>query len=337
MTRGPHAELAFAIGVAVVLSTAAAQARCTIDATGLDISPLMATTGTYTPPTAPIAQPVSFTVTGTYSTNPAAGTCRVAISFNRATLPAEMARAGGGTAMPYAIQSAPSGGNSLVFAGGGTPGAANRLEYSFAAAGGNLTSQPFSATLTAYLLALPVTTQPAGSYSDGLTLGVYDINNGGAASLLITRGFTATGNVAKACTIGGVTNPSADTATIGIGANGSVSTAAISKSYSNVVCNTPSSLQLTSQSGAVKNASSAPSGFSNLIDYTSTATFAGATATLDTIANPGAAGAEVGPAASTSGQAPTGDLLVEITPRANLQPLISGTYTDTLRITITPQ
>ena len=333
-----RAQLYTAVFAALLAASGAALARCTINAAGLTITPLTGSTGTYTYPTAPTAQARTLTVSGTYNTNGSAGTCTVAISFNRASLPATMAiSGGGGSTLPYTITSAAGGGNTLLYTGAGVPAAANRLAVSFASAGPNLTNRAFTTTLTAYALAQPGSPQAAGSYSDSLVLHVFNVRTGGTATNLINPGFTLSGTVAKVCTIGGVATPAADSATIPITTAGAVNTAAINRSYASAACNTPSNLQLTSQSGAVKNTGAAPTGFTNLINYSASATFSGAGATLNTATIATATGAEAGTAVSTSGVTPSGTLSVTITPQANAKPLITGTYTDTLRITITPQ
>ncbi len=339
MTMLMRARLGSVALAAVLMTSAAAQARCTINAAGLTITPVTGSTGTYTYPTAPTAQAMTFTVSGTYNTNGSGGTCTVAISFNRASLPATMAiLGGGGSTLPYTITSAAGGGNTLLFTGGGVPSAANRLPVAFASAGPNLTNRAFTTTLTAYALAQPGNPQRAGSYRDNtLVLHVYNVTTGGAATNLISRTFTLSGTVAKVCTIGGVATPAADSATIPITTAGAVNTAVINKSYANAACNTPSNLQLTSQNGAVKNAGTAPSGFTNLINYSASASFSGASAAVNTATIATATGAEPGTAVSTTGTTPSGTLSVTITPQANATRLISGTYTDTLRITITPQ
>jgi hypothetical protein len=244
---------------------------------------------------------------------------------------------GGGVTMPYTIQSAAGGGNTLIYTGGGNPGAANRLEVSFTAAGMNLNNVPFTVNLPAYFLAQPVAPQQAGSYSDSLTLNVYNVTTAGVAALRLSRAFTATGTVTSACTIGGTYTPAAGTATIAVSAAGAVSTAPINRSFANVLCTGPANVELSSQEGAVKSATAAPSGFVNLIDYSASASFSGASAALDTATIPGATGAESGAAAGTSGATPNGTLSVTITPAANASPLVAGGYADVLRITIEPQ
>jgi hypothetical protein len=320
----------------VVLSATQSKAVCAINSAGLSVAPLTASTGTYTPPTAPTAQAVIFTVSGTYDSL-LGGTCTLGIAFNRASLPATMAISGGGGAtLTYTIQSLPTGGTTLLYTGGGTPAASSLLTTSFSATTLGV-AQPFSANLTAYALAQPVDPQAAGSYSDTTpTLKTFNITIANVVTALTTSAFTMTGTVAKVCTIGGVSHPGADSATIPV-TSGAVDTSPIVKSYANAACNTPANVQLTSQNGGVRNATSAVSGFTNVIDYSATATFSGATAPINTATNPSATGPESGPAVPTTGATPSGTLQATITPQANVLSLLSGSYADTLTITITPQ
>jgi hypothetical protein len=327
------------LGVAVAgmasVSASPAYAVCAINALGLSVTPSSASTGTYTFPTAPTAQTISITVSGTYFSL-LGGTCTGSISFHRASLPASMAITGGGSAtLPYTIQTAPTGGNTLLYTGGGTPGASNRLTFAFTATvlGANTA---FTQNLTAYALAIPGTLQQAGSYSDSLTLDVFNETVPGIPTKLIGPAFTMNGTVAKVCTIGGVATPAADTATIPV-SSGVVNTAPINKSYANAACNTPSNLQLTSLNGAVKTSASVVSGYTNLIDYAAAATFSGANASLNTSTIATATGPESGTSSPTTGTTPSDTLLVTITPQTNALKLLAGTYQDTLRITITPQ
>lgn len=313
-----------------------ANALCSI--LSASATPLSANTGTYTPPMSPAAQPVSITISGSFiaAVGDLAGGCRAAISFNRTALPASMLISGGGTAtLPYTLQSSSSGGNTLLYTGGGNPNNANALQFSFPAS--ILSLDNFSVTVTVWAQAQPGAVQQAGSYSDNITINVFTST---AAGLLQTKvssqAFTVTGQVAKSCTIGGVTHPSTDTATIPITASGSVNTSPINRSYPNAICNTPTNVQLTSQNGAVVTSAST-SGLQRFINYSALATFSGASASLDTSSIPAISGPESGVAASTIGATPTGTLGLTITPKVNTQPLIAGSYSDTLTITLTPQ
>lgn len=324
--------------IAILVATmaaSAAHATCNISGTGMSMTPLTANSGTYTPPNAPASVPISVTISGRYSTDAGGGTCTLALSFQRSSYPpATMARSGGGATLTYVISSGTGGtGNVLLFTGT-TVAYANILQYSFASAGNNITNRAFTANLTIYVTMQPTSNQQAGSYSDSLTAWVFNIASG---SGVYSVGFSVTGTVNKACTIDGVYTPAADSATIPVSAAGAVNTATINKSYSSVQCNTPSNVQLTSQNGAVKNGTTPPSGFSNQINYSASATFSGATATLNTSTNIAATGPESGAASSTTGTTPTGSLAVAITPQANAQKLLGGNYADVLTITIVPQ
>lgn len=153
-----------------------------------------------------------------------------------------------------------------------------------------------------------------------------------------TQDINISALVPKSCTIENVAAGAVDTATIAITAAGAVDTSPVtptSSPYANVACNTPSDLQLTSLSGAVINASSL-AGFTNIIDYTASATWHGVTATLNTATAPAAAGAESGTAQPVA-TGFSGALSVLITPTANTLPLVQGAYADTLSVTLTPQ
>lgn len=310
-------------------------ALCTINAANITVTPLTASTGSYTAPTAPSSQNVTITVAGTYNSTANNNTCTVGITFQRASYPpATMLVVGGGTAtLPYTISTATGGGGSTLLFTGGSVSVANIAQTSFAGAN-NQTNRSFSVNFNIFFLMQPGTPQAAGSYSDSLTAWIIDIANLVAVT---SRPFTVTGTVNKVCSIGGVARPAADSATIPVSVAGAVNTAVISRSYASVACNTPSNVQITSQNGAVRNSGTPPSGFTNLINYSSSATFSGATATLNTATTATATGAEAGAAVSTTGATPSGTMSVTITPQANALPLLAGSYSDVMTITITPQ
>ena len=154
-----------------------------------------------------------------------------------------------------------------------------------------------------------------------------------------TQDINITATVTKACTVNNAVAGTAGTAVIPVTAAGAVTTTTITPTgspFANVVCNAPSNLQLTSLSGGVVNAGTATAGFSKIIDYSASATWGGATATVDTSSTPAAAGSESGALAAIA-TANAGSLTVSITPIANALPLIIGAYSDTLRVSIIPQ
>jgi len=317
------------------LSLDKANALCAI--LSASATPLSANTGISTPPTPPSAQPVSITISGTFlaAVGDLAGGCRAAIAFNRTSLPASMLISGGTATLPYTLQTSSGGGNTLLYTGGGLPNTANVLPFSFPAS--ILSLDNFNVTVTVWAQAQPGVLQQAGSYADQITINVFTSTLAGILQTKVSsQAFTVTGTVAKSCTIGGVTHPVADTATIPITASGAVNTSPISRSYPNAVCNTPTNVQLISQNGALITGATV-GGLQHLIDYSASATFSGAMASLNTATVPGASGPESGTVASTTGNTPTGSLGITIIPQLNVQPLVAGSYSDTLTITLTPQ
>jgi carbon monoxide dehydrogenase subunit G len=129
------------------------------------------------------------------------------------------------------------------------------------------------------------------------------------------------------------------TATVPVNSSGAVNTSSINVTGASppaVVCNTAANLLTSSVSGGVRNAAVPPPGFSNIIDYTGTASIGSTSSSVNTATVAGAAGQEDGNTAATTG-AYTGNLAITVTPQAATTPLISGSYSDTLRVTITPQ
>lgn len=318
----------------MLASAPAASAACSVNSAGLSVTPVAANTGTYTPPTVPAAQTQAIVVSGTLRVTGGGGTCRVGMAFHRTSLPATMARSGGGATLAYGITT--SGGTSLLYTGGGNPSTSN-MYIAQGTIFGSYTALPFTATFPVQFAMSPVDPQRAGSYSDGPTLHIFSIGNGNNVTDVGSFGFTVTGTVSSVCTIGGVSNPTADSAAIPVSSAGVVSTAAINKAYANVSCNSLTNVVATSLNGGLKGSAAAASGFTDIIDYSVAATFGGATSNLNTSSVATAAGTETGSTATTSSATPSGSLSVSITPISASQPLAAGSYSDTLRITVTAQ
>lgn len=163
---------------------------------------------------------------------------------------------------------------------------------------------------------------------------------GAASAQTATQDINISATVTKACTINNVaTGSPVGTATIPVTAAGAVTTTAITPTgspFANVACNAASNLQLTSVSGGVVNATSPGTGFTNIINYTATATWNSQTASINTATNPAASASESGTAVAVA-TANSGNLTVSITPLANTLPLVIGAYSDILRVTLTPQ
>ncbi len=135
------------------------------------------------------------------------------------------------------------------------------------------------------------------------------------------------------CTIAGSETPGSDSATINTLAGGNVDVSVITKNYP-VVCNKAASATLTSQNGGLSGPAAA-SGFENIINYTASAAGFVAIATGSTATVPGVGSPEALGTANTGGAAAAG-ITVTITPLANSNPLVAGSYSDTLRLTISP-
>lgn len=152
-----------------------------------------------------------------------------------------------------------------------------------------------------------------------------------------TQDVNITATVPKYCTVGGSATPTALNTTIPVSASGVVTTTTQNFTVNSVVCNTAADVVATSVAGGVRSATAAASGFTNIIDYTGVAAFGTATSTINTATVPAAAGAEAGNTAATGG-ATAGNLTISVTPVQPATPLMAGTdYSDTLRITLTPQ
>jgi hypothetical protein len=174
------------------------------------------------------------------------------------------------------------------------------------------------------------------SFVSTLVLGAVAMISGASAQVA-TQDISITATVAKFCSVG---TPAAATGTvrpvvIPITGFGTVGTAVITETFPNVVCNTPATLLTTSLNGHVLNPAAAPATFTNEIDYTAVATVGGATSTINTFTN-GADTANFTGNSSTTAAAFSGTLSVAITPQAAVATLVTGTYTDTLRVTLTP-
>jgi hypothetical protein len=142
------------------------------------------------------------------------------------------------------------------------------------------------------------------------------------------------------CRIDGQVNPAAINTTIPVDAVGIVDTTPQTFTLSNVVCNSATSVQVTSTQGGVKSttkASSVGPGFTNIINYRGSAEFGTAKSTVNTGTVKGAIGPETGNTETTVG-ATRGDVTILIRPAQPTSPLVMGDdYSDTLRVTLTPQ
>ena len=101
-----------------------------------------------------------------------------------------------------------------------------------------------------------------------------------------------------------------------------------------VICNTAADVIAMSARGSAKSAAkTAPSGFTNSVDYVGTASFGGVTATINS-----AAGAANGKASATTANAAKGTLVITNTPvQPSVLPMPATSCTDTLRVMLVPR
>ena len=110
----------------------------------------------------------------------------------------------------------------------------------------------------------------------------------------------------------------------------------IQGSNGNVICTGNAKIQLTSTSGGLTNSASASDPFVNKIHYTATASYNGATETINT--STAIAGTPTTGLTSTAGPQTNSPLQLTVnvtaTPAGNI--LANGTFSDTLVVTLSP-
>lgn len=117
--------------------------------------------------------------------------------------------------------------------------------------------------------------------------------------------------------------------------SGNVVDSNIDVNIGDIVCNGPTDVQLSSANGGVFSATSAPSGFQNVINYQASVT---APTAASVNANASTPTPTAGATASTSGATSNTGVLVTIDPTPNPLPLVAASdYADTLTVSITPQ
>jgi hypothetical protein len=304
--------LAVAACVAALTGTPVSAQICTALTT--TVSAATATLPTYSPIGTPTAATVGIQIRNNLLT-----ACEVGLTFNGPFSPAVMTSAG--AQLTYTIKDT-SDTTTLLYVGaspGSTylpivaPVGTSVHNVHVVAIGGQFSAR-------------------AGTYSDSaVSIQVFTrigpLLLGLAASATLTVGTTVT----KICSIGGTTAPSSDSATIPVGAGGAVDTTPIVRSYANTVCNTMTNITLSSGNSGVKSAAPAVGGFTNVINYSASASLGGATGTLNTATGSGTTGV------ISSADGATGTMSVTITPLTPPLPLVRGSYADTLSVLLAPQ
>lgn len=316
------------LALVMVFVAGPARAACTIG--GANATTISSATSTnLTPAYDPSAigdQLHNFTVTVSNPNTAGGATCRVGLSFTRATLPATMTN--GTTTLQYSIES--TGGATLLQTTGfvfiSSPPGANRI---------NLNLAPGEVANVTVRVRIPAgqTSSTSGAYSDAtLTVGIYELFFGVFPIRIVDeRAFTVNASITGSCTL-----PAPDFSTLdftpaitsGVPNPGYI----LRSTFSGVSCTAPSRIRL-SGSAMVRTPAAAPvAGFDNQIDYLAIGQFGAATAALRTDLGTQATST----ATNVGSGAVTG---ATITVDVNLlagQPILAGDYSAVLTVTIDP-
>ncbi len=161
---------------------------------------------------------------------------------------------------------------------------------------------------------------------------------GAGKAMAADQAININATVTSFCSIGGNTGSlTAVNANLST-SNGNVSTAPVSVPIGAVVCNGAANVTLSSANGAAYGpAGPVPSGFQNRINYGASTTGVPVTVTVNASDADGVAGPAITAGPTAQGPAFTASTVtVDITPVANPLPLLAGSYSDVLTLTIAP-
>lgn len=252
--------------------------------------------------------------------------CTAAITFARTPTSAQMSS--GGSTLNYVIEP-DGGGNPLITTGyvaGSSPAPANRLGVIVPANGSS------TANIRVRIPAGQVVA--AGGYHDNLVqllLVALDNSNNPSDSKLGPM-FSPQATVVAKCSMPPPAQSLLDlTSAISNGrANGGVKR---STSFSNVACTAPSKLRLTGAALQPTISTPSRSGFDNFINFRAQGTFGNASSTLITTTSSQSSDSSqknVASGATTGGQ-----ILIDVN-LATGQPILAGSYSGTLTVSIDP-
>ncbi len=307
-----HMAQAFAVvAVYCVVGSSGAFAVCRVaSVTSASISVAPATT---TLSTAHAGVPATLTINYTRA-NGASTACLIAVKISGSLIKS------GGATMPYTIATA----------SGGTP------VISFTTTHGSTASFTPAVGATSTTLAVFMVI-PNGVYASGLfadATGVAQIFSTNGVNLLASGAVTPTVNyTANTCTIGG--SASGGTQSVDFSSGSSISIGQKSAAFGAVTCNSPATVTLSSANGAATATGAAGTTHQNFFDYVASTTVNGAAVSLDTSANPARGAAESASASIVANTTTNATLSIGITPKAPAKPLVAGSYSDILTVTIT--
>jgi hypothetical protein len=254
--------------------------------------------------------------------------CQVALSFTRtAGLPAMMSQ--GSSNLQYSIET--TTGQTLMqttgYVANSSPAVGNRLDFTLPVLG--------QTTVTVRIRVPAGQLVAAGSYSDlQLNLTLVALGNllGSAPTGLIKQqAFVPAISVLSKCTLPAPSASALDfTSAISNGRpNSSV---VLSSTFSNVQCTAPSILRLSGSAMQPVSAIAAQTGFDNFINWRAVGTFGSASTTLNTVS---ATQANSATKNVSSGVTTNGTIGVNVN-LVNGNPVIGGSYSGTLTVTIDP-
>jgi len=313
--------------ISVVAASAPALAFCTQNGGNATfISSGTSTTVTPAYSTSAVADQIhTFTVTIANPRTNAGATCDLALSFTRSSLPATMTN--GAATLEYSIES--TSGATLVqtagFAAFASPQPANRIDLTIAPGGTVVVS------VRIRILA-GQTSATAGNYTDStVTVGIYELVLGAPSEALDEHVFTVNASITSGCTL-----PAPDTSNLNF-------TPAISaglpnpgfilrSTFNGVSCSAPSRIRLTGSPMAPTPTTGTVAGFDNEINYLAIAQFGAASAALNSnfTTQVTSAGTNV-----VTGAVSGATITVDVNLLAG-QPIIAGTYSSVLTVTIDP-
>ena len=195
-----------------------------------------------------------------------------------------------------------------------------------------------SANATTATVVVPVNLViPAGSYATGAyidTTAILRVINQNTGAILASQAITPTLVYnTTTCTINGQASGGSYAVDFSNGTTITIGTRTVA--FGTAACNSPTTITLTSSLGASKTAAPANTSHQNHFNYTAAVTLNGGSATLNTSSNLAATGPETttGRITAASTNAP---LSVSITSLSPAKPLVAGSYSDTLTVTLTP-
>lgn len=255
------------------------------------------------------------------------GNCDASVSFRRAAgIPATLSQSG--STLSYSLEK--PGNLTLItqtgFTTNNTPPAANRIDFQNIGAGTSA-----SATLTLRIPAGQISA--AGSYGDSIDLELLRLTNANQTNGLVrATPIAVSATVLSKCSLPA---PSLSNLNFSSAISNGRPNAGVAQrtTFSNVACTAPTRLRLTG--GALQPAAPTPArpGFDNFINYRAAGVFGSASSTLTTTTN--TASVDSVQKNIASGATTNGSIAIDVN-LVNGNPIIAGTYTGTLTVTIDP-